>query len=181
MRAFVGLGSNCGYEEETPAELLDAAVEALSGIGPVVARSSLYRTEPVGFAEQPAFLNAVVALETEMGPVDLLAVLLGVERQFGRDRTEGTKNGPRTLDLDLLLYGELVMAMDGLTVPHPRLAERRFVLAPLAEIAGQMVHPVLRKTMAELLCELPEGGENGIEAVQLVTRNGGPGGREASC
>ena len=104
----------------------------------MTARSSLYNTEPVGFAEQPRFVNAVVALETELEPRALLNQLLEIEKEFGRDRSASIPNGPRTLDLDILLIGHLEINEPGLELPHPRLAERAFVLVPLHEIAPNL-------------------------------------------
>jgi 2-amino-4-hydroxy-6-hydroxymethyldihydropteridine diphosphokinase len=137
-RAYVGLGANLGDREGT----LRAAVEALAaedGVE-VVALSTLRDTEPVGVGEQPRFLNGVVALETTLGPRELLDCLLDVERRFGRVRVPGER-APRTLDLDLLLYGDDAIHEPGLTVPHARLHERRFVLEPLAELAPGLVVP----------------------------------------
>jgi 2-amino-4-hydroxy-6-hydroxymethyldihydropteridine diphosphokinase len=131
-RAFVGLGSNLGDREGT----LRAAVGRLRGLAGTEVRrvSALRDTEPVGFLEQPRFLNGAVELETELSPRELLDALLSLERAFGRDRSASTPHGPRTLDLDLLLYEEQEIAEPGLEVPHPRLHERRFVLEPLAEL-----------------------------------------------
>ncbi|HEU5216659.1 MAG TPA: 2-amino-4-hydroxy-6-hydroxymethyldihydropteridine diphosphokinase [Gaiellaceae bacterium] len=137
-RAYVGLGANLGDRERT----LRAAVDALAaedGIE-VVAVSTLRDTEPVGVGEQPLFLNGVVALETTLGARELLGRLLEVERRFGRVRVPG-EHAPRTLDLDLLLYGDDATDEPGLTVPHPHLHERRFVLEPLAELAPGLVVP----------------------------------------
>ena len=133
--AYIGLGSNLGSPAGDPAEIVSAAVESLATLGVIVARSSLYRTEPVGYAGQPAFVNAVVALRTDMDPEKLLNCLLVIERSFGRDRAASVPKGPRTLDLDLLLMGDLILESPSLVVPHPELPHRRFVLAPLAEIA----------------------------------------------
>jgi 2-amino-4-hydroxy-6-hydroxymethyldihydropteridine diphosphokinase len=122
----------------------------------------------VGYEEQPAFLNAVLALETSLGPVSLLHALLGIERELGRDRSGSILKGPRTLDLDLLLMGDAVVNTGELTLPHPALAERRFVLAPLAAIAPGLRHPLIGKTMAELLAELPDEGDNRASAVRRM-------------
>jgi 2-amino-4-hydroxy-6-hydroxymethyldihydropteridine diphosphokinase len=138
-RAFVGLGSNLGDREAT----LRAAVGRLRGLaGAEVRKVSRFRdTEPVGYLDQPRFLNGAVELETTLSPQALLAALLELERTFGRDRAASPLQGPRTLDLDLLLYGEETIAEPGLEVPHPRLQERRFVLEPLAELDPALVVP----------------------------------------
>ncbi len=131
---------------------------ALSELGEVVAQSSLYETEPLEYTEQPVFINAVAAVRTELLPEAVLGKLLEVERCFGRDRKTGIPKGPRVLDLDLLMADDQVLHTPTLTVPHPAMAKRRFVLAPLAEIAPGLRHPLLHKTMRELLRELPEEG-----------------------
>jgi 2-amino-4-hydroxy-6-hydroxymethyldihydropteridine diphosphokinase len=130
--AYVGLGANLGDREGT----IRAAVADLPG---VVAVSTLRETDPVGITDQPRFLNGVAVLETELAPRELLDGLLAVERRLGRER--GKRWGPRTIDLDLLLYGDEVIDQTGLTIPHPRLHERRFVLEPLAELAPELVVP----------------------------------------
>jgi len=138
-RAYIALGSNLGDREQT----LQDAVEALraeAGVE-VAAVSSLIETEPVGFLDQPRFVNGVVALDTTLPPAVLLALLLDVERRFGRTREGVPAQGPRTLDLDLLLYGDEVIDEPGLQVPHPRMHERPFVLGPLAEIAPGLEIP----------------------------------------
>jgi 2-amino-4-hydroxy-6-hydroxymethyldihydropteridine diphosphokinase len=138
-RAYIGLGSNLGDRERT----LQGAVEALGaedGVE-VAALSTLSDTDPVGFLDQPRFLNGVAALDTTLGARELLTLLLEVERRFGRSREGVPAQGPRTLDLDLLLYGDLVLAEPGLQVPHPRLHERAFVLEPLAELAPGLEIP----------------------------------------
>jgi len=130
--AYVGLGANLGDREGT----IRRAVELL-GAEPgieVAAVSALRETDPVGYADQPRFLNGAVAVETELPPRELLDRLLAVERELGRVRGDGPRYGPRTVDLDLLLYGDQVVDLPGLTVPHPRLAERRFALEPLHEL-----------------------------------------------
>jgi 2-amino-4-hydroxy-6-hydroxymethyldihydropteridine diphosphokinase len=132
MRAFVGLGSNLGDREGT----LRAAVGRLRNVrGTKVVRVSSFRnTEPVGNVDQPRFLNGAVELETELPARELLQALLDLERHFGRDRTSVPQQGPRTLDLDLLLYGDDRIDEPGLEVPHPRMHERAFVLEPLAQL-----------------------------------------------
>ena len=166
--AYIGLGSNLDSPAGSPAEMLLAATESLATLGTIVARSSFYRTAPVGFEKQPAFVNAVVALRTDYEPEKLLGSLLGIERSFGRDRATGVTKGPRTLDLDLLLLDYIIHQSQSLILPHPELARRRFVLAPLVEIAPQIIHPVLRRTAQELLAELPDEGANRRTAVQVI-------------
>jgi 2-amino-4-hydroxy-6-hydroxymethyldihydropteridine diphosphokinase len=107
-------------------------------------------------------------LETEMEPLQLLRALLGIERELGRDRSHGVVNGPRTLDLDLLLMGDAIVVGEELTLPHPALAQRRFVLAPLAEIAPQVRHPLRGLTIEELLSQLSDEGENGVGSVRRL-------------
>jgi len=131
-RIYVGLGSNLGDREATIHAAL-AELAALPGVD-LVAVSSLVETEPVGLVDQPCFLNGAAALETELPARELLAALLALEARFGRDRAAVPAGGPRTLDLDLLLYGDEQLDEPGLRVPHPRLHERRFVLGPLVEL-----------------------------------------------
>jgi 2-amino-4-hydroxy-6-hydroxymethyldihydropteridine diphosphokinase len=135
--AFIGLGSNLGQPESK----VRHGIAALAELPQVqlVAASSLYRTSPVGNADQPDFVNAVAQVSTELSPLFLLAAMLAIERQNGRERT--FRNAPRTLDLDLLLYDADTIATEGLSVPHPRMHERAFVLAPLIEIAPDCVIP----------------------------------------
>ena len=146
-RAYVGLGANLGDRERTLREAVDA-LGAGEGIE-VVAVSTLRETEPVGVGQQPRFLNGAAALDTTLESHELLDRLLDVEQRFGRVRVPG-EHGPRTLDLDLLLYGDEQIDEPGLTVPHPRLHERRFVLEPLAELAPGLVIPG-RGTVESLL------------------------------
>src|SRR5215831_9009319 len=137
-RAYVGLGSNMGDRER----MLWSAVHMLA-FNPeveVVAVSSIRETEPVGIVDQPRFLNAAVAIDTELEPRALLDLLMAVERELGRTR-DGPRFGPRTIDLDLLLYGDEIVDEPGLAVPHPRLHERRFVMEPLAELDPDLVVP----------------------------------------
>ena len=149
-RAYVGLGGNLGDREGT----LRRALEHLSAEPAIaVVRTSRFReTDPVGLREQPRFLNAVACLETQLPPRALLTRLLGVERALGRTR-DGPRFGPRTVDLDLLLYGDAVIEEPGLQVPHPRLHERRFVLEPLAELEPGLVVPG-RGRVSDLLAKL---------------------------
>jgi len=146
IRAYVALGSNLG----DPVGTLKDAIENLAALrGSLLkAISSLYRTAPVGLRHQPDFINAVVALDTRLAPMELLEELFAVEAAFGRQR--GIKNAPRTLDLDLLLYGDQVQDDPQLTIPHPRMHERAFVLVPLAEIAPDTFIPG-RGRVADLL------------------------------
>jgi len=137
-KAYVGLGANLGDRRAT----IERAVELLGAAEgvEVLAVSSLRETDPVGFTEQPRFLNGAAAVETALAASELLSVLLDVERRLGRTR-EGPRFGPRVIDLDLLLYGDAQVDEPGLTVPHPRLHERRFALEPLAELAPGLVVP----------------------------------------
>jgi 2-amino-4-hydroxy-6-hydroxymethyldihydropteridine diphosphokinase len=144
--AFIALGSNL----RDPAAQVSSGFAALAEMlaGRVIARSSLYRSAPVGYADQPDFINAVAAIQTTLAPRALLEALFAIERRHGRVRE--FPSAPRTLDLDLLLYGDLQLHEHGLTVPHPRMHERAFVLRPLAEIAPRCVIPG-RGRVSELL------------------------------
>jgi 2-amino-4-hydroxy-6-hydroxymethyldihydropteridine diphosphokinase len=143
----------------------DSAALRLESLGRVARRSSLYSTAPVGFVEQPRFVNAVVALETKFEPRELLDELLAIEQEFGRDRTTGIANGPRTLDLDILFIGDSQIDEPDLTIPHPRLAELAFVLVPLNEVAPRALDPVTGKSVAQLLNSLHLSGEGKTDAV----------------
>jgi 2-amino-4-hydroxy-6-hydroxymethyldihydropteridine diphosphokinase len=144
---YIALGSNLGDRAALMARAQDEMSAA--GIG-VLRRSSLYKTEPVD-APPPWFLNAVVEAETSLLPVQLLHAIARIERALGRKRD--APRGPRTMDLDILLYGSSVIRTPELEVPHPRLPYRRFVLVPLVELAPALRHPVLHKSMAELLAD----------------------------
>jgi 2-amino-4-hydroxy-6-hydroxymethyldihydropteridine diphosphokinase len=159
VTAYIALGANLA----DPVAQVRAGMAALATLPRtrLVAQSSLYRTAPVGYADQPDFINAVAAVETALSPRELLTALLATEQQHGRVRKFA--NAPRTLDLDVLLYGEVQMHEDGLTIPHPRMHERAFVLVPLAEIAPRCVIPG-RGTVGELL-----RGINVTGVVQLKT------------
>lgn len=145
---FIGLGSNLGDRRlnlQRAAELLQ--VEILKN-------SSLYETEPVGYLQQPWFLNSVIWVQTELSPVDLLRRCQKVEKKLGRKRD--IPKGPRTLDLDILFFNQVILNIPDLILPHPAIPERRFVLEPLNEIAPDFIHPVLLKTVSELLRDCPD-------------------------
>jgi 2-amino-4-hydroxy-6-hydroxymethyldihydropteridine diphosphokinase len=170
------MGANLASWAGAPEATLAAAAERLESLGRVTRRSSLYSTAPVGFADQPRFVNAVVELETELLPRALLEGLLAIEQEFSRDRSAGIANGPRTLDLDILLLGDLQINEPGLEIPHPRLAERAFVLIPLNEIAPQAVVPGVAKTIGQLLARLIEAAKAESDAVvRLNVMPGLPG------
>lgn len=150
--AYLGLGSNVGDR----VRCLRDALDLLQTIGDVVRQSSIYETEPVGFTHQPLFLNMAVALETRLDPEILLSYTQTIEHMLGRERT--LPNGPRTIDIDILLYGDAVVSSETLIIPHARLHERAFMLVPLAEIASWAIHPVLKKSIAELLDGISDRG-----------------------
>jgi 2-amino-4-hydroxy-6-hydroxymethyldihydropteridine diphosphokinase len=145
---WLGLGSNLGDKRAH----LQRALDSIAASCRLLEVSSLYRTEPVGFKNQDWFLNCAAKVATELGPRPLLELLQSIERQLGRG--ERIKNGPRTIDLDILLYGGLVVEENGLVIPHPRMHERLFVLAPLREIAASLVHPRSGKTIEQLAASL---------------------------
>lgn len=147
---YLGLGSNVGNRTQNLETALAKLAEAGLRLGRV---SSVYETEPVGFTAQHWFYNLVVEAETELFPMQLLSRVARIERELGRVRT--VRNGPRTIDIDILLYGRAVVRSLKLEIPHPRMAERRFVLAPLAELASDLRHPVTHQTMRALLEDAP--------------------------
>ena len=148
---YLSLGSNIGDRSAN----LASAIEELGKLGEVEAVSSFYETEPVEFTSQPWFVNCAVKLSTEKMPKQLLSAVLSIEQQMGRRRTQ--RKGPRILDIDILLFGNSVIDTSGLTIPHPAMHERRFVLEPLAEIAPEVRHPVFKRTIRELRDALPAG------------------------
>jgi len=150
---YLSLGSNVGDRE---GQLRDARVR-LDTVGRVIAVSSFYETEPVEFTQQPWFLNCAVAIETSNTPQQLMSEILRIEEAMGRRRVQ--KKGPRSIDIDILLFGDTILESNDLTIPHPAMPQRRFVLEPLAEIAPQALHSVLKKTISELLDQLPAGQE----------------------
>lgn len=157
-RAIVGIGSNLRGEAGSSRDLLQALVDSFPGRGlTVVAQSGLWRSKAWPDPSQPDYLNGVVLIETDLAPAALMQVLLAMETAFGRQRS--VPNAPRTLDLDLIAYGDRVIDEPGLTVPHPRAADRRFVMGPLAQVAPDWVHPVLNQT-AEALFEAATVGRD---------------------
>jgi 2-amino-4-hydroxy-6-hydroxymethyldihydropteridine diphosphokinase len=149
--AYLSLGSNVGDRE---AQLREAQTR-LAATGRVVAASSFSETEPVEFTAQPWFLNCALALETEKTPQALMTIILSIEKEMGRRRVQ--KKGPRSIDIDILFFDDAIVESEGLSVPHPAVQQRRFVLEPLAEIAPELWHPVLKKKVRELLDALPPG------------------------
>ena len=147
---YLSLGSNLGDREQ----MLQSALDRLNAPDLRILRvSSVYETEPIGFKEQPFFLNLVAEGETDLFPLMLLSRIQKVELQLGRKRS-GPPNGPRSIDIDILFYGRATVHSASLDIPHPRLHERRFVLGPLVELAPDLRHPTLGRTMRELLASL---------------------------
>jgi 2-amino-4-hydroxy-6-hydroxymethyldihydropteridine diphosphokinase len=159
MIAYIAIGSNLGDRlDNVKKAVLRAADEENATL---VFMSSFYETEPWGIKEQPAFINAVMGVETELAPAALLAHLKKVEAGLGREKTE--RWGPRVIDLDIIFYGGLVIDEQGLKIPHPSAHERAFVMVPLAEIAPDFVHPVLGRSAAEIAGGLDKSGVKKLE------------------
>ena len=157
MQAFISAGSNLGDRKAN----LEFALTSLAKGGTVSRVSSYFETEPVGFSDQPWFLNIAVEMQTLLKPPELLSLCQDIETSCGRVRT--FPNAPRTLDLDILLYGDAVINREDLIIPHPRLPERKFVLKPLAQIAPDIRHPVLKKSIQSLLEACPD-----VSVVRMV-------------
>ncbi|MBI3968197.1 MAG: 2-amino-4-hydroxy-6-hydroxymethyldihydropteridine diphosphokinase [Chloroflexi bacterium] len=165
---FLGLGSNLGDRKAN----LRLAVRRLRELMQITRVSSLYETGPVGFPDQPDFLNAVAEAETILSPSGLLTVIKEVEESLGREPT--FRYGPRAIDVDVLLYDDIVFHGLELEVPHPRLHERRFVLEPLVELAPDVVHPVLLRPVSAILADLPEGERVTVVEADWLTSGEAP-------
>jgi len=155
---FILAGTNLGDRKAN----LDFARNSLARAGTVIKASSHFETEPVGFLDQPWFLNQALELETHLTPPELLSFCQNIESTCGRLRT--FPNAPRTLDLDILFFGDIVISREDLVIPHPRLPDRRFALEPLAQIAPEFIHPILKKTILTLLENCPDSSEVHIVA-----------------
>ena len=179
----IALGANLPSPAGPPAATLAAAAERLASLGRIAARSSLYSTAPVGLAHQPRFLNAVIALETSLAPRDLLNALLSIEHSYGRDRATSIPNGPRPLDLDILLFDDLILSEPGLEIPHPRFAQRAFVLIPLNEIAPHARDPrsslIVSQLLADLLANSPQSASSVVPIANALWRDSGHAARTA--
>ena len=149
ITAYIGIGSNLGTPEGNCTKAIEK-ISSAKGIK-IISKSSFYQTEPIGGVQQGWFVNSAIEIETDLSPENLLSVLLNLELAMGRIRKE--KWGPRLIDLDLLLYGNLVLEKKGITLPHPEIQNRKFVLTPMSEIAENLIHPTLKKTIKTLLQE----------------------------
>ena len=164
-RVYIGIGANLG----TPERTVEAAITALEGLAGTGGhrRSRLYRTAPVGPQDQPDYVNAAMSFDTDLAPAELLACLHGIEADFGRVRA--ARWGPRTLDLDLLLYGDRIIDAPDLSVPHPHLSERGFVLAPLTDLDPGLRHPVLGERVDTLYAAWREATPDATAKIAMVT------------
>ena len=147
-KVFIALGTNLGNREEN----LETAMTEIAKFVTIIAKSSIYETDPVGYANQGKFLNMVIEIHTTLDPKELLNQLQGIEDKMGRTRE--TKNGPRIIDLDILLYEDQIIKSEGLEIPHPRMTERKFVLQPLNEIASNVRYPLTGETIAQIYKKL---------------------------
>ena len=159
MDVYLGLGANMGDRQAN----LERAVELLGERLRIEKVSSVYETEPVGYEDQPPFLNAVCRVQTDIGPLQLLSLVKGIEASMGR--VPNFSNGPRPIDVDIILYGDLVMIDPELTIPHPRMAERAFVLVPLAEIAPDIVHSFSGESIEDMMARV-----DGVDGVKKTGR-----------
>ena len=157
MEVYLGIGSNLGDRKAN----LEKALQLLGERLQIEQVSSIYETEPVGHAEQPMFFNAVCCAETELGPLQLLSLVKGIEATLGR--VPSFASGPRSIDVDILFYNDLCMETADLTIPHPKIKERAFVLIPLFEVAPQLVHPVSGESIKDLVAAV--GGRDGVEKI----------------
>jgi len=164
VRVYLGLGSNLGDRMGN----LALAIEYLSQKVTIAAVSSVYETKPVYYKEQPLFLNVALATLTRLDPFELLQFVKGIENDLGRQ--DSFRNAPRPIDIDILFYGDLVIQSPELTVPHPVIAERAFVLVPLVEIAPELVHPLTHKKVGDLLAIV--GGVDGVRRIGRLSLNG---------
>jgi 2-amino-4-hydroxy-6-hydroxymethyldihydropteridine diphosphokinase len=164
MKAYLGLGSNMGNRFRNLSDAVNHLVRK-NGIC-ITHVSPVYETDPVGNTDQPKYLNAVLEIDTELEPLDLLETCLEVEAEMGRVRTRRWES--RSIDIDVLLCGEELISTEELIVPHPLLHEREFVLRPLADIAPDLVHPVLDESIAELLSHVEESGVRKVEDLVLT-------------
>jgi 2-amino-4-hydroxy-6-hydroxymethyldihydropteridine diphosphokinase len=155
--AFIGIGSNVGDKTGNCRQAINEI--GRYGKNTLLAQSSLYRSEPVGYTEQDWFINCVIEIETSLSALQLLRVLKGIEKSMGRERI--IQWGPRTIDLDILFFNDEIFQIEGLTVPHPEIQNRAFVLIPLCEIAGDYIHPSLKASISQLAADLKD--EQGVE------------------
>lgn len=153
---LIALGSNLSGSFDSPMEVLRSAMERLDALGVrILAASSFWATAPVPVSDQPWYQNAVISVETPLSSLELLKLMGSIERAFGRVRS--VRDAPRVLDLDLISYGDEIRKEEDFTLPHPRMHERAFVLYPLYEVAPAWRHPVLKRSVKELMAELPDG------------------------